>query len=162
MQLRFWISLGLMLLLATPVWAGPEALSSGGQAQVVEVIDGDTVILDDGRQVRMVGANRGRQVDVRVLASTNKSLPALVAKGLFRQDLFFRLNVIPIELPPLRQRGDDILLLIRHFAEKYSRESGRPAPRFSTPRAMISGNTGSSSTGSGAPPTRGSSRERIS
>ncbi|MDY7010916.1 MAG: sigma-54 dependent transcriptional regulator [Planctomycetota bacterium] len=87
-------------------------------------------VLQD-REVCMVGANRGRQMDVRVVASTNKSLPDLVAKGLFREDLFFRLNILTIELPPLRQRGDDILLLIRHFAAKYAKESGRLPLRFS-------------------------------
>lgn len=87
-------------------------------------------VLQD-KTVYMVGSSRGRVVDVRVLASTNKHLPALVKKGLFREDLFFRLNVITIELPPLRERGDDILLLVHHFAAKYSKEFGRPAPRFS-------------------------------
>jgi DNA-binding NtrC family response regulator len=87
-------------------------------------------VLQD-REVYMVGAKRGRRVDVRVLASTNKSLPALVKKGLFREDLYFRLNVITIELPPLRGRGDDILLLAHHFAKKYAGESGKPVPRFS-------------------------------
>ncbi|MBC8372166.1 MAG: sigma-54-dependent Fis family transcriptional regulator, partial [Planctomycetes bacterium] len=81
-------------------------------------------VLQD-RQVCMVGANRGREVDVRILASTNKSLPDLAAKGLFREDLYFRLNVITIELPPLRQRGDDIVLLARYFSEKYAKEYGR-------------------------------------
>jgi two-component system, NtrC family, response regulator HydG len=87
-------------------------------------------VLQDG-EVCMVGANRGRQVDVRVLASTNKALPDLIKKGLFRADLFFRLNVITIHLPPLRDRGDDILLLAHHFARKYASESGKPTPHFS-------------------------------
>ena len=87
-------------------------------------------ILQDG-EVHMVGADRGRKVDVRVLASTNKSLSVLVPKGLFREDLYFRLNVITIELPPLRERGDDILLLAHHFVRKYAKESGKPAPRLS-------------------------------
>jgi DNA-binding NtrC family response regulator len=87
-------------------------------------------VLQD-REVYMVGAKRGRRVDVRVLASTNKSLLDLVRKGLFREDLYFRLNVITIELPPLRDRGDDILLLAHHFAKKYAAESGKPTPRFS-------------------------------
>ena len=87
-------------------------------------------VLQDG-EIHMVGADRGRRVDVRVLASTNKSLPDLVAKGLFRDDLYFRLNVVTIELPPLRDRGDDILLLAHHFATKYGKEMGRPRPRLS-------------------------------
>ena len=87
-------------------------------------------VLED-KQVYMVGSSRGRKVDVRVLASTNKDMQRLIKEGLFREDLFFRLNVVTLELPPLRDRGDDCLLLIRHFAEKFSKELGRPVPRFS-------------------------------
>ncbi|MHC4295216.1 MAG: sigma-54-dependent transcriptional regulator [Planctomycetota bacterium] len=118
------------------------------RAGFFQTADGGTIFLDEisetslnmqvkllrvlqDRQVYMVGANRGREVDVRILASTNKFLPDLVAKGLFREDLYFRLNVITIELPSLRQRGDDILLLAHHFAEKYAKESGREALCFS-------------------------------
>ncbi len=79
----------------------------------------------------MVGARRTRKVDVRVLAATNKDLLSLVKKGIFREDLYFRLNVITIAVPPLRERGDDILLLIGEFANKFAKESARPAPRFS-------------------------------
>ncbi|HUS47468.1 MAG TPA: sigma-54 dependent transcriptional regulator, partial [Phycisphaerae bacterium] len=118
------------------------------RAGFFQTADGGTIFLDEisetsmgmqvkllrvlqDREVYMVGASRGRQVDVRVLASTNKSLPDLVKRGLFREDLYFRINVITIELPALRQRGDDILLLAHYFAKKYAKESGRPAPRFS-------------------------------
>jgi len=87
-------------------------------------------VLED-KEVYMVGSSRGRKVDVRVLASTNKDLPAYVEKGLFREDLYYRLNVITIELPPLRRRGDDVLLLIRHFANRFAEELGRETPRFS-------------------------------
>ena len=83
------------------------------------------------REVYMVGARRPQKVDVRVLAATNKDLFALVKKGTFREDLFFRLNVITISLPPLRERGDDILLLARHFAARFAKEAGKPAPQFS-------------------------------
>ncbi len=86
-------------------------------------------VLED-RQVYMVGSRRAREVDVRILASTNKDLPALVKAGLFREDLFFRLNVVSLTLPPLRQRGDDILLLIHHFARKFATESGKPTPHL--------------------------------
>ena len=79
----------------------------------------------------MVGSSRTRKVDVRILASTNKVLHTLVKKGLFREDLFFRVNVLAIELPPLRDRGDDILLLIRHFSERLAEEIGKPTPVFS-------------------------------
>lgn len=79
----------------------------------------------------MVGSSRPRKIDVRVIAATNKDLHALVKKGLFREDLYFRLNVIRLTIPPLRDRGDDIILLARHFAAKYAVECGRPVPAFS-------------------------------
>jgi len=70
-------------------------------------------------------------VDVRILAATNKDLRVLVKKGLFREDLFYRLHVITLLIPPLRERGEDILLLVRHFATKFSAELGKSAPHFS-------------------------------
>jgi len=87
-------------------------------------------VLQD-KVVYMVGASHPRQVDVRIVAATNKNLRTLVERQVFREDLFFRLNVIPIEVPPLRERNDDVLLLARHFVEKFSRELGRPIPRLS-------------------------------
>ena len=87
-------------------------------------------VLQD-KSVTMVGASHPRHVDVRIVAATNKNLRTLVERQVFREDLFFRLNVIPIEVPPLRERGDDVLLLARHFVEKFSRELGRPVPRLS-------------------------------
>jgi transcriptional regulator with PAS, ATPase and Fis domain len=87
-------------------------------------------VLQD-REVCMVGDTRVRKVDVRVIAATNKDLLSLVQKNVFREDLFFRLNVITITIPPLRERGDDTLRLASHFAAKYAREFGRPVPRFS-------------------------------
>jgi DNA-binding NtrC family response regulator len=83
------------------------------------------------KEVYMVGARRPQKVDVRVLAATNKDLFALVKKGAFREDLYFRLNVITISLPPLRERGNDILLLTRHFAARFAKEAGKPAPQLS-------------------------------
>jgi len=87
-------------------------------------------VLQD-REVCMVGDTRVRKVDVRVIAATNKDLLSLVQKGAFREDLYFRLNVVTITIPPLRERGDDTLRLASHFAAKYAREFGRPVPRFS-------------------------------
>jgi len=87
-------------------------------------------VLQD-KEVCMVGSTRTRKVNVRILASTNKNLSVLVKKGLFREDLFYRINVIAVDLPPLREREDDIFLLTRHFAEKFSEELGRPAPVLS-------------------------------
>ncbi len=63
--------------------------------------------------------------------ATNKDLEDLVKKGLFRQDLFFRLNVINIDIPPFRDRGGDIMLLAKHFALKYAKELGKTEPIFS-------------------------------
>jgi DNA-binding NtrC family response regulator len=85
----------------------------------------------------MVGSSRTRKVDVRILVSTNKDLFSLVNKGMFREDLFFRINVITIDLPPLREREEDILLLIRHFSEKFTEELGKPAPQFSEQALQI-------------------------
>jgi len=87
-------------------------------------------VLED-KEICMVGSNRSRKVDVRILAATNKDLPALVKKGVFREDLFYRLNVITIAVPPLRERGDDIFLLARHFVTKFADGLGKPPCRFS-------------------------------
>lgn len=87
-------------------------------------------VLED-KEVCMVGANRSRKVDIRILAATNKDLLSLVRKGLFREDLYFRLNVITIHLPALNQRDNDILILINHFAKKFADEIGKPVPKFS-------------------------------
>jgi two-component system, NtrC family, response regulator HydG len=83
------------------------------------------------REVFMVGSARPRKVDIRILAATNKDLPALIHKDLFREDLYFRLNVISIVMPPLRDRGDDVLILTHYFARKFAKEFGKREPRFS-------------------------------
>ena len=83
------------------------------------------------KEITMLGSNRPRKVDVRIVAASNKDLLSLVRRGTFREDLFFRVNVLPLEIPPLRKRGDDILLLARHFASRFARELEKPAPRFS-------------------------------
>jgi len=70
-------------------------------------------------------------VDVRVVAATNRDLADAVARGEFRQDLYYRLDVITIQLPPLRERADDIPLLAQHFLKYYSRESGKSVPALS-------------------------------
>ena len=85
----------------------------------------------EGRTVRRLGAVRERPVDVRVVAATNRPLRELVDAGRFRADLFFRLSIIEVTAPPLRQRGEDILLLARHFLQLHARSYGRPAPRLS-------------------------------
>lgn len=93
-------------------------------------------VLQD-KEVRMVGDTKAYKVDVRIMAATNKDLLSLVQKGAFREDLFFRLNVLTIVVPPLREREDDILLLANHFLEKFAREMGRTVPRFSDEALQI-------------------------
>jgi two-component system, NtrC family, response regulator HydG len=76
-------------------------------------------------EVKRVGSDETRIVDVRVLAATNVDLKSCIDQGTFRRDLYYRLNVIGVALPPLRERGDDITLLAYHFIEKYARRLGR-------------------------------------
>jgi DNA-binding NtrC family response regulator len=118
------------------------------RAGFFQTADGGTIFLDEisetslsmqvkllrvlqDKEVNMVGSPRLRKVDVRILASTNKDLPNLVEKGLFREDLFFRLNVITIDIPSLRERGKDIILLTQYFATKFAEELGKPKLTFS-------------------------------
>jgi two-component system response regulator PilR (NtrC family) len=84
------------------------------------------------RLVRKVGANNETGVDVRVLAATNRDLTESIRNGTFREDLFYRINVIPIELPPLRQRREDIPLLVDHFIGKFSTALGIGTKKIST------------------------------
>jgi len=83
------------------------------------------------KEVYMVGSNRPQNVNIRIIAATNKDLLALVKKGAFREDLYYRLNVITIDVPPLRERNDDIILLIKNFTETYAEEFSKPTPLFS-------------------------------
>lgn len=87
-------------------------------------------VLQD-KQVSMIGSKSPRPVNIRVIASTNKDLQNLIRQGSFREDLFYRLNVLPILVPPLRERNGDINGLIFHFLEKYSRENAQNAPSIS-------------------------------
>ena len=118
------------------------------RAGFFQTADGGTIFLDEisemslpmqvkllrvlqDKEVRMVGSMRAKTIDVRILAATNKDLSALAEQGAFREDLFYRINVITIALPPLRSRGDDVLLLTRHFAKKFAKESGKPMQQIS-------------------------------
>ncbi|MCA9752911.1 MAG: sigma-54-dependent Fis family transcriptional regulator, partial [Gemmatimonadetes bacterium] len=87
-------------------------------------------VLQD-RVVERVGGGRPRRVDVRVLAATNRALPTLVEEGTFRDDLYHRLNVLAVELPPLRERREDVLPLALAFRDRAADRLGVPAPDFS-------------------------------
>ena len=77
------------------------------------------------REVEPLGSERIEKIDVRVIAATNRNLRQMVADGKFQEDLFYRLNVIPIEIPPLRERRDDIPSLVEHFVQKHAQRTGR-------------------------------------
>ena len=117
-----------------------------------EIAEGGTVFLDEigdislktqtdllrvlqEREITRVGGNQTIKVDFRVVAATNKDLEQLIEEGKFRPDLFYRLNVFHIEIPPLRERREDIPLLVDHFARKFSREMSKKITRVS-PAAM--------------------------
>ncbi len=87
------------------------------------------------RTFERVGGNQPISVDVRIVAATNRDLAAAVAQGRFREDLFYRLNVVRVELPPLRERREDLPALVAHFVRRYAAEMGRAAPAVS-PEAM--------------------------
>lgn len=108
-----------------------------------ELAEGGTVFLDEigemdlllqvkilralqEREIERVGGLGPKKVDVRVIAATNRNLEEEVKAGRFREDLFYRLNVIPLHLPPLRERGDDVVLLTEHFLQKFCKQKKRP------------------------------------
>jgi len=118
------------------------------RAGFFQTADGGTIFLDEisetslsmqvkllrvlqDKEVFMVGARQPIKVDVRIIAATNKDLLELINKGEFREDLYYRLNVIAIDIPPLREREGDTLLLIQNFAVKFAKEFGKSAPKFS-------------------------------
>ncbi|MGE3512699.1 MAG: sigma-54-dependent transcriptional regulator [Vicinamibacterales bacterium] len=82
------------------------------------------------REFEPLGSERTEKVDLRVIAATNRNLRQMVAEGKFQEDLFYRLNVIPIEIPPLRERRDDIPLLVEHFVRKHAQRTGRRIERI--------------------------------
>jgi formate hydrogenlyase transcriptional activator len=82
------------------------------------------------REFERVGSNHPISVDVRLIAATNRDLPAAVAAGTFRQDLFYRLNVVPIAVPPLRERAEDIPLLVEYFVARFAKGAGKKIRRI--------------------------------
>jgi two-component system nitrogen regulation response regulator NtrX len=102
-------------------------MSARTQAKVLRV-------LQDG-EVEPVGASTTVHVDVRVVAATNRDLPKDIEAGRFREDLYYRLNVIPLHTPPLRERLEDLPLLVAHFVDRFAREHGYPRRRFA-PEAL--------------------------
>ena len=112
--------------------AGCFERASGGTLFLDEIAEAGTDfqakllrVLEDGEVLR-VGASKTRKVDVRIVAATNRVLRNEVAAGRFRADLYFRLNVIPVKIAPLRERREDILPLARHFLAYYTAQAGRP------------------------------------
>ncbi len=118
-----------------------------------EAADGGTLFLDEvgeippslqGKLLRVlqegeferVGEGRTRKVDVRIIAATNKNLMEEIKSGRFREDLYYRLNVFPVEITPLRDRKEDIPLLVTHFIEVFSRRLNRPVPRLTEANLM--------------------------
>jgi transcriptional regulator with GAF, ATPase, and Fis domain len=114
-----------------------------------QLADGGTIFLDEigemspklqvkllrvlqERRVEPVGSTKSIDVDVRVVAATNKDLAEEVRAGRFREDLFYRLQVVPVTLPPLRDRGNDVVLLAHHFLRKHAREQGATVTSFSS------------------------------
>ncbi len=110
----------------------------GGKPGKIELASGGTLFLDEignmslylqakllrvlqEKQIERVGGTKVIPVDIRIIAATNSDLRSMVEKGQFREDLYYRLSVIPLEIPPLRQRKDDILLLLDYFARRYSK-----------------------------------------
>ena len=119
-----------------------------GKSGYFEMADGGTVFLDEvgeltpelqvkllrvlqERRFERVGGSEEIEVDIRIVAATNKDLMPLVQAGTFREDLYYRLNVVHIPIPPLRERREDIPLLVAHFAEKAAKENGIPPKTFS-------------------------------
>jgi transcriptional regulator with PAS, ATPase and Fis domain len=102
-------------------------MSPAAQAKVLRVLQ--------EHEFERVGGTKTVQVDVRIIAATNKELAQAVGEGLFREDLYYRIRVFPIRVPPLRERKDDIFPLIKHFMAKFSRETGKQITNIS-PKAL--------------------------
>jgi Nif-specific regulatory protein len=84
-----------------------------------------------------VGGNKPLHVNIRIIAATNRDLQERVDAGTFRGDLFYRLNVMPLMIPPLRERGSDIVNLADHFVTRFAKENGKPVTRISAPALQM-------------------------
>src|SRR5207237_10674072 len=84
----------------------------------------------EGKEIQRVGGKRVIRADVRIISATNHDLQRAVRAGAFREDLYFRLQVIPLAIPPLRERGDDILELVEHFSGQFLQRTGQAKPRW--------------------------------
>jgi two-component system, NtrC family, response regulator AtoC len=121
---------------ATMTKRGKFALADGGSIFLDEIgtmtgaIQSKLLRVLQEREFEPLGAERTQKVEVRVIAATNRDLKQLVAEGKFQEDLYYRLNVIPIVLPPLRERPDDIPVLIDHFVEKHRQRTGKRIERI--------------------------------
>ena len=132
-------------LIASELFGHEKGAFTGAQQRRLgrfELADGGTIFLDEigelpaetqiallrvlqEREFERVGGSKAVPVDVRVIAATNRDLKAAVAAGTFRMDLFYRLNVFPIEMPPLRERKEDILMLVEYFIQRYAGKAGK-------------------------------------
>src|SRR5687767_1982880 len=121
---------------ATMTKRGKFALADGGSIFLDEIgtmtgaIQSKLLRVLQEREFEPLGAERTQKVEVRVIAATNRDLKQMVAEGKFQEDLYYRLNVIPIEIPPLRNRRDDIPVLLDHFVEKHRQRTGKRVDRI--------------------------------
>ena len=137
-------------LLESELFGYEEGAFSGARRRKLgkfELAQGGTIFLDEvgelplsmqpkilrvleEREVDRLGGTKSIPIDVRVVSASNKNLPLEVLKGTFRQDLYFRLAVIPVTIPPLRERKEDISVLAKYFLKEYALEQKRPVPEL--------------------------------
>ena len=116
---------------ATTTKKGKFALADGGTIFLDEIgtlnptLQSKLLRVLQEREIEPLGSERTEKIEVRVIAATNRNLRQMVAEGRFQEDLFYRLNVIPIEIPPLRERREDIPILVEHFVRKHAQRTGR-------------------------------------
>jgi len=116
---------------ATTTKKGKFALADGGTIFLDEIgtlnptLQSKLLRVLREREIEPLGSERTEKIEVRVIAATNRNLRQMVAEGRFQEDLFYRLNVIPIEIPPLRERREDIPILVEHFVRKHAQRTGR-------------------------------------